>query len=134
MNCLNNVTYGCTVMTYGASQRCTKSGTTQSCARFAAAVRSFARRSRQDGPRLRGLPTTSISISSTSRAIETGCSNRGHEDCVHCEAFRSVGRTVAYICQHQKHFAERHCEPRSGGFSTTKEETWVNDPQVVATR
>src|SRR5262245_6294632 len=134
MNCLNNVTSSCTVVTHGASQRRRKSRTTQSCARFAAAVRSFARCSRQDGSRLRGLPTTSISISSTSRAIEAGCSSSGPEDCVHCEAFRSVGRTVAYVCQQQKHFAERHREPRSGGFPTAKEKAWVNDHQVVATR
>ncbi len=134
MNCLHNVTYGCTVVTHGASQRRRKSRTPQSCARFAAAIRSFARRNRHDGSRLRDLPTTSISVSSTSRAIETGCSNRGHEDCVHCETFRSVGRTAAYVCQQQKYFAERHCEPRSGGFSTAKEEAWVNGHQVVATR
>jgi hypothetical protein len=134
MNCLHNVTYGCTVVTHGASQRRRKSRTSQSCARFAAAFRSFTRRSRQDGSRLLRLPTASISVSSTSRAIETGCSNSGHEDRVHREAFRSVGRTSAFICQQQKHIAERHCEPRSGGFSTAKEEAWVNGHQVVATR
>ncbi len=134
MNCLHNVTYGCTVVTYGASQRRRKSRTSQSCARFAAAIRSFARRGRQDGSRLLGLPTASISVSSTSRAIETGCSNSGQEDRVHREAFRSVGRRSAFICQQQKHIAERHCEPRSGGFSTAKEEAWVNGHQVVATR
>ena len=134
MNCLHNVTYGCIVMTHGASQRCRKSRTSQSCARFAAAIRSFARRRRQDGSRLLRLPTASISVSSTSRAIETGCSNSGHEDCIHREAFRSVGRTSAFICQQQKHIAERHCEPRSGGFSTAKEEAWVNGHQVGATR
>jgi hypothetical protein len=134
MNCLHNVTYGYTVVTHGASQRRRKSRTSQSCARLTAAIRSFARRSRQDGPRLRRLPTASISVSSTSRTIETGCSNSGHEDRVHREAFRSSGRTSAFICQQQKHIAERHCEPRSGGFFTPKEEAWVNDHQVVATR
>jgi hypothetical protein len=134
MNCLYNVTCGCTVVTHGASQRRRKSRTSQSCARFAAAIRSFARRSRRDGPRLLCLPPASISVSSTSRAIETGCSNSGQEDCVHREAFRSVGRTSAFIRQQQKHIAERHCEPRSGGFSTAKEEAWVNGHEVVATR
>jgi hypothetical protein len=134
MNCLYNVTYGCTVVTHGAGQRRRKSRTSQSCARFAAAIRSFARRSRQDGSRLLRLPTASISVSSTSRAIETGCSNSGREDRVHGETFRSVDRTSAFICQQQKHIAERHCEPRSGGFSTAKEEAWVNGHQVVATR
>jgi len=134
MNCLHNVTYGCTVVTHGASQRRGKSRTSQSCARFAAAIRSFARRSRQNGSRLLRLPTASISVSSTSRAIETGCSNSGQEDRVHREAFRSVGRTSAFVCQQQKHIAERHCEPRSGGFSTAKEEAWVNGHQVGATR
>src|SRR5437867_7681430 len=73
MNCLHNVTYGCTVVTHGASQRCRKSRASQSCTRFAAAVRSSARRSRQDGSRLLRLPTPSLSISSTGRTIETGC-------------------------------------------------------------
>jgi hypothetical protein len=134
MNCLHNVTYGCTVVTHGASQRRRKSRTSQPCARFAAAIRSIARRSGQDGSRLLGLPAASISVSSTSRTIETRCSNNGHEDRVHREAFRSVGRTSAFICQQQKHIAERHCEPCSGGFSSAKEEAWVNGHQVVATR
>jgi hypothetical protein len=134
MNGLHCVTYGCIVVTHGASQRRRKSRTSQSCARFAAAIRSFARRSGQDGSRLLGLATTSVSVSSTGRTIETGCSSSGHEDCVHCEAFRSVGRTSAFVCQHQKHIAERYCEPRSGGFFTGKEEAWVNGHQVVAIR
>jgi hypothetical protein len=134
MNCLNNVTYGCTVVTHGASQRRRKSRTSQSCPRFAAAIRSFARCSREDGSRLLRLPPASISVSSTSRAIETGCTNSGQEDRVHREAFRSIGRTPAFICQQQKHIAERHCEPRSGGFSPAKEEAWVNGHQVGATR
>jgi len=134
MNCLRYVTYGCTVVTHGTSQRRRKSRTSQSCAWFAAAIRSFARRGRQDGSRLLRLPTASISVSSTSRTIETGCSNSEHEDRVHREAFRSVGRTPACICQQQRHIVERHCEPRSGSFSTAKEEAWVNGHPVVATR
>ncbi len=134
MNCLHNVTYGCTVVTHGASQRCRKSRASQSCTRFAAAVRSSARRSRQDGSRLLRLPTPSLSISSTGRTIETGCSNRRREDCVHREAFRGVGRTSAFVRRQQRLIAERHCEPRSGGFSTAKEEAWVNGHQVGATR
>src|SRR5438128_84342 len=129
MNCLHNVTYGCTVVTHGASQRCRKSRASQSCTRFAAAVRSSARRSRQDGSRLLRLPTPSLSISSTGRTIETGCSNRRREDCVHREAFRGVGRTSAFVRRQQRLIAERHCEPRSGGFSTAKEEAWVNGHQ-----
>ena len=134
MNCLHNVTYGCTVVTHDASQRCRKSRASQSCTRFAAAIRSSARCSRQDGSRLLSLPTPGISISSAGRAIERGCSGSGREGGVHREAFGSVGRTSAFICQYQKHIAQRHCEPRAGGFSPSEEEAWVNGHQVGAAR
>src|SRR5216684_7563381 len=134
MNCLHNVTYGCSLVTHGASQRCRKSRASQSCTRFTATIRFFAGCSRQDGSRLLGLPTSSISISSTSRTIETGCSGRGCEDCVHRQAFRSVGRTSAFIRQQKRLIAQRHCEPCCGGFSSGEEEAWVNGHQVVATR
>ena len=134
MNCLHNVTYGCTVVTHDASQRCRKSRASQSCTWFAAAIRPFARRSKQDGSRLLRLPTPSISISSTSRTIETRCPDRRREDRLHCEAFRSVGRTSAFIRWHQRLIAQPSCEPGSGGFSAAKEEAWVNGHQVGATR
>ena len=134
MSCLHNVTYGCILVTHGAGQRCRKSRASQSCARFAAAIRFFAGCGRQDGSRLLRLPTPSISISPTSRAIETGCSCRGCEDCFHREAFRSAGRTSAFIRQQERHIAQRHCEPCSGGFSPAEDEAWVNDHQVGAAR
>lgn len=134
MNCLHNVTYGCILVTHGASQRCRKSRASQSCTGFAAAIRFSARCGGQDGSRLLSLPTPSISISSTSRTIETGCSGRGCEDCFHSEAFRSAGRTSAFIRQHKRLVAQRHCESCSGGFSPTEKEAWVNGHQVGATR
>jgi hypothetical protein len=134
MNCLHNVTYGCTVVTHGASQRCRESRASQSCTRFAAAIRSSSGRSGQDGSRLLRFPTPSISISSTSRTIETGCSHCGREDCVHGEAFRSVGRTSPFVRQDERLIAQRHCKPCSGGVSPAEKEAWVNGHQVGATR
>jgi hypothetical protein len=134
MNCLHNVIYGCTVVTHGASQRCRKSRASQSCTRFVATIRTSARCSRQDGSRLLRLTTPGISISSTGRTIETGCSDRGRKDRIHGEAFRSVGRTSAFVRRHQRLITQRYCEPCSGGFSAAKEEAWMNGHQVGTTR
>jgi hypothetical protein len=134
MNCLHNVTYGCTLVTHGASQRRRKSRASQSCAQFAAAIRLFAGCSRQDGSRVLCFPPPGISISSTSRTIETGCSYHRHQNCVYGKAFRKTGGTPAFICQCQRFIAQRYCGPCSGGFSPAEEEAWVNDHQVGATR
>jgi len=134
MNCLLSVTYGCTVVTNGSSQRGRKSRASQSCAGFAAAIRSLAGCSRQDGSRPLRIPTPSLSISSASRAIKTGCSDNRRQDCVHRKAFRKVGRTSAFLRQFQRPIAERHCEPRFGGYSPAEQEAWVNGHQVGATR
>ena len=134
MNCLHHVTYGCTLVTHGASQRYRKSRASQSCTQFAAAIRFFAGCGRQDGSRLLRLHPPSISISSTSRTIETGCSGHGYEDCFHGEAVRSAGQTFAFIRQQKRPIAQRHCESCSGGVSPAEEEAWVNGHQVGATR
>ena len=134
MNCLNNVTCGCILVTHGASQRIRKSRASQSCTRFAAAIRFSAGCGRQDGSRLLSLPTPSISISPTSRTVETRCSGGGCEDRFHRKAFGSVGRTSAFIRQQKRHIAQRHCGPCCGGFSPAEEEAWVNDHHVGATR
>lgn len=134
MNCLRCVTCGCTLVTHGASQRCRKSGTTESRAHVAATVRTSAGCSRQDGPRLFYLPPPSISISSTGRAIETGCPRHRYQNCVHSEAFRKARRTPAFICQHERVVAERDCDAGVGGVPSAEGEAWVNDHQVGATR
>ena len=134
MNCLHNVTYGCTVVTHGASQRWRKSRASQSCTRFAAAIRPSTGCGREDGSRLLRLPTSSISISATSRAIETRCSGRGCEDCFHREAFRSAGGAFAFICGQKRLITQRSCEPCCGGVSPAEEEAWVNGHQVGVER
>ena len=133
MNCLHHVTYGCTVVTHGAGQRCRKSRTSQSCTEFAASIRSSARCSGQNGSRLRCLSSPSIPISTTSRTIKRGRSCHRHQDCFHGETFGKVGGTPAVLCQCQRHITERYCEPRSGDFSPTEEKAWVNDREVGAT-
>ena len=134
MKSLHNVTCGCSLVTHGACQRWRKSGAAQSCTRFAAAVRLSAGCRRQDGSRLLSLATPSVSIPSTSRTIEAGCSGMGCQDCFHRQAFRKVGRTSALIRQHKRLIAERPCESRSRGFSPAEEESWVNGHEVGTTR
>ena len=134
MNCLHHVTYGCTLVTHGASQRLRKSRTSQSCAQFAAAIRSSARCSGQNGSRLLCLPSPSIPISSTSRTIKRGRSCHRHQDCFHSESFRKVGGTSAVLCQCQRLIAQRHCEPCSGGFSPAEKKAWMTGQPVGTTR
>jgi len=134
MNCLHDVTYGCTLVTHGASQRHRKSRASQSCTQFVAAIRTPTGCRRQDGSRLLCLPPSSISISSTSRTIEKRCSHHRRQDCVHSKAFRGIGGTPAFICQHEGRIAQRYCEPCSGSVSPAEEEAWVNDHRVGATR
>jgi hypothetical protein len=133
MDCLNNVIYGCTLATYGASQRCRKSRASESCTRFVAAIRLSARCRRQDGSGLLRLTASGLSISPASRPIKTRCSGRGREYRIHGKAFRSVGRTSACIRLRQRLFAQRRCKPGTGGFSSAEEEAWVNGHQVGAT-
>ena len=133
MKYLSHVTYSCIVVTHGASQRCGKSGTSQSCTWFAAAIRFSAGCGEKDGWRLLSFHTSSIPVSSTSRTIEAGCSGRGYEDCVHRKTFRSTRRTFAFIRGQKRLVTQRHGEPCSGGFSSTKEKAWMNDLQVGAT-
>src|SRR5215510_5838792 len=134
MDCLYCVTYGCILVAHGASQRCRKSRASESCTYVAAAVRSSARCSGQDGSRLRYIPPSSISLSATGRATETGCSRHRSQDCVHGETLRKAGRTPTFICQCQRVVAERHCEPGGGGVPSAEGKAWVNDLQVGATR
>jgi hypothetical protein len=131
MDYLNNVTCGCTLVTHGASQRHRKSRASQSCAQFAAAIRSPAGCGRQDGSRLRCLPPSSIPIPSTSGPIETGCCCHRGQDCLHGKAFRRIGRTATFIRQPTRRLAQRRCDSRTGGVSSTEKEAWVNGQQVV---
>jgi len=134
MNCLHHVTYGCTLVTHGAGQRRRKSRTSQSCAQFAATIRSSAGCSGQNGSRLLCLSSPSISISTTSRTIKRGRSCHRQEDRFHGETFGKVGGTSAVLCQCQRLVAERHCEPCSGGFSPAEKKAWVNGQPVGTTQ
>src|SRR5436309_7458815 len=134
MNCLQDVTYGCSLVTHGAGERCREGRTSQSRAHVVATIRSSAGCSRQDGSRLFDLPPSGISISSTSRSTETGCSDHRRQDCLHREAFGEVGGTFTFIRQHQRLVAERYCDPGVGGVPSAEDEAWVNDPEVGATR
>ena len=134
MYCLHCVTYGCSLMTHDACQRCRKSGASQSCTRFASAVRPFTGCGRQDGSRLLRLATPSISISSTSRMAETGSSNRRCQDCFYRQAVGRAGPTFALLCQHERFIAGRYCKPRSRGFSPAEDKAWVIGREVGTTR
>ena len=134
MNCLHHVTYGFILVTHGAGQRRRKSSTSQSCAQFAATIRSSAGCSGQNGSRLLCLSSPSISISTTSRTIETGCSVRRCKNCFYREAFGNIGRTSARIRQQKRPIAQRYCEPCSGGFSPAEKKAWVNGQPVGTTQ
>jgi hypothetical protein len=134
MSYLLNVTYGCILMTHGASDRCGKSGTPQPRTRSAAAVRPFAGRGRSDGPRLLGFVPSSISISATSTTIATGSACRRQQDSLHDQAFRTPGRTSPFLRRQDWLVAERHCESLFGGFSLAEKKAWVIDHKVDTTR
>ena len=134
MECLHYVTCGYILVTHGASQRRRKSRTSQSCAQFAAAIRSSARCSGQNGSRLLCLSSPSIPISTTSRTIKRGRSCHRHQDCFYSETFGKVGGTSAVLCQCQRRIAQRHCEPCSGGFSPAEKKAWVNGQPVGTTQ
>jgi len=134
MNCLHDVIYGCILVTHVASQRGRKSRTSQSCTHIAAAIPVSAGCRGCDGSRLLYLPPSSLSISSTSGATETGCSNQRRQDSLYGEAFRGVGGTFTFIRQHQRHVAERYGESGVGGVPSTAGEAWVNDREVGAAR
>jgi hypothetical protein len=134
MKCLYLVTYGCILATHGASQRCRKGRTSQPCTNVAPAIQSSAGRCREYGPRPPYFPPPSLSISPTSRAIETGRSRHQCQDRVHGEAFRKARRTFAFPCQQERVIAERYCEPGIGGVPSAEGGAWVNDHEVGATR
>ena len=131
---LNDVTYGCILMTHRACQRRRKSRAPQSCARLVAAVRAPTRCRRSNGPRLLGLTTSGISIPSTSETIETRRSGRGFKDCFHGQTFREVGGTSPCLCHHEGLVVERHRESSVGSFADSGEKAWVIDHEVVTTR
>jgi hypothetical protein len=131
---LRYVTYSCSLMTHGACQRCRKSRASQSCTRFAAAVRPSTGCRRQDGSRLLGLATTSLSIPSASRASEEGCSGRRCQDCFYRQTVLRAGPTFAVLRQHKGFIAGRHCEPRSGGLSCAEGKAWVIGHEVGTPR
>src|SRR5215831_13364854 len=99
MNWLNFVTCGYVLVTHNASQRGRKSRTYQSCAQFAATIRSSAGCSGQNGSRLLCLSSPSIPISTTSRTIKRGRSCHRQEDRFHGETFGKIGGTPAVLCQ-----------------------------------
>ena len=130
MNCLNCVTYGCTVMTHGAGKQSRESRAVESCAWFAAAIRFFAGRGRQNGSRLLSVHTASLSIPSTSRTPAKGCSCRRRQDCFYRQTIHRPGPTLEILRQRQGSIAGRHCGPGPGGFPSAKGEAWVIDHEV----
>jgi hypothetical protein len=134
MSYLLRVTYSCILMTHGTSDRGGQSETSQSRTRSATAVRSFTGRGRPDGSRLLGFVPSSISISATSTTITAGSACRRHQDSLHDQAFRTVGRTSPLLRRQDRLVAERHCESLFGGFSRAENKAWVIDHKVDTTR
>ena len=131
---LFNVTYGCTVMTYGPCYECIESRTAQSCTRFVATVRPPARRGRTDGSRLFSVAASGISVPPAGTTIETRCSVSRCEDPFYRKTFRKTGRTSPFLRRSERLVVKRHCESSAGGFAGAREKAWVNDHEVGATR
>ena len=127
---MNNVTYGCIVVTHGASEQGREGRTIESCARFAAAIRFFAGRSGQYGSRLLSFHTASLSIPSTSRTPAKGRSCRRLQDCFYRQTIHRFGPALEVLRQRKRSIAGRHCGPRSGGFPSAKGKAWVIDHEV----
>ena len=134
MYCLMYVTYSCNLMTHDACQPNGKSRTTQSRTWFAASVRPFTGCRRQDGSRLLGLTTPGISIPSTSRAAEAGCSDRRCQNCFYCQVVRGVGPTFALVRWRERLIAGRHGEPCYRSLSPTEHKAWVIGHEAGAPR
>src|SRR5260370_3464216 len=94
------VTYdigGCICMTYGASQRGRESGTSQSCARLAAAVRRTARGGGAVGTGSFDLPATGVSLPATSAAAARASAGEGSEAGVYGQAAAQFDTASAAI-------------------------------------
>jgi hypothetical protein len=123
---LTGVIYGCIVMTYGARQRCPKSGTSESRSPDAAAVRSTARCGGAFGARLLHFSSTSLSLSAASPAVERSSTGKRSQAGIHGKApteFDSAGAVVR-ICQ--KNLDQRSRDPSAVGAPATRGRSWLS--------
>lgn len=93
MTLLTAVIYGCSLMTYGPRQRCSKSRASQPRSPVAATGRPSARGGANDGPPLFHLSAAGVSLPPASAALETAASGRRCQDRVYGETITGVGRT-----------------------------------------
>ncbi len=93
MTLLTNVTYGCSLVTYGPRQRCSKSRASQPRSPVASTARPSTRCGSEDGPRLFHLSAAGVSLPPASAALETAASGRRCQDRVYGETLTGVGRT-----------------------------------------
>jgi hypothetical protein len=122
---LTDVTYGCTLMTYGPRQRRPEGRTFEPCSRPAPAVRSTSRSRRATRARLFDLSSASLSLSAGSPAIEGAGAGGRIQAGVHREAspqFDSA-RTVVRICQEA--LDQRSGKSSLGGSSASRGRSWL---------
>ena len=135
MNCLHHVTYGCTLVTHGTSQRCRQSRTSNHARgllqRFdslpdavdkmvrdcSVSPRQAYRYLQQAGRLKENVPIADAKMAFTVKLSEA-----------------LVKRLRSYAARRGVRIPQRSCEPCAGGVSAAEEEAWVNGDQVGATR
>jgi len=129
MRSLTDVMYGCTVMTYGPCQRCSKSRTSEPRSRATKAIRALAGCGRAISAGLLHFSSSSISLRAAGPALEGTGSGKRRQTSVHSEAsaqFDSAG-TVVRICQ--KNFDQRSRGSSAISVSAARGRSWLSRSQ-----
>jgi len=126
MNFLTNVTYSCSLMTYGPRQRCSKSRASQSRSPVASAGRPSARGGANDGSRLFHLSSPGVSIPPASAADETATSGRRRQDRLYGETITGVGRTGAFPRRRRGAVVRGGCQSSAARPAASARGAWLS--------
>jgi hypothetical protein len=131
---LRRVIYSCMFMTYGPRRRYRKGGASQPGSSIARAVRSSARRCREDGTRLQGISASGISLSATGTTVEATRGGGRSQSGLHSQAISNVGGTCTVSRQRVRTFAERDCESGSDSAAGAETRAWLSAAQADLAR
>src|ERR1700733_2973614 len=131
---LRYVIYSCMFMTYGSRRRHQKGGASQPGSSIARAVRSSARRCRQDGTGLQSISASGIPLSATSTAVEAtrGCGRS--QSGLHSQAVPKIGGACTVSRQRVRTFAERDYESSSSSAAGAETRAWLSGAQADLAR
>ena len=132
--CLTCAIYGCTVMTYGTSQRGAESRAAESCSCPASADRSTARGRRAVIARLFHFASTSLSIPAASGKAERAGRSERVQAGLYSQAATQLdsARAVVRICQ--KNLNQRSREPSAIGVPAARGRSWLSRSQSLHAR